>query len=102
MPHNELPNWYGIPGIGFEWRGSQSDPILHYKGRKFNGKFRVREDFETMAADAVDDLHKPITVLGRTVKASDIAREMLSDDWKAYVNSCISHLIAMEEIKEVR
>lgn len=32
-----LPNWYGIPGIGFEWRGSQSDPILHYKGRKFNG-----------------------------------------------------------------
>ena len=27
-----LPNWYGIPGIGFEWRGSQSDPMLHYKG----------------------------------------------------------------------
>lgn len=37
MSYNELPNWYGIPGIGFEWRGSQSDPILHYKGRKFNG-----------------------------------------------------------------
>ena len=31
-----LPNWYGIPGIGFEWRGSQSDPMLHYKGRIFN------------------------------------------------------------------
>lgn len=30
-----LPNWYGIPGIGFEWRGSQSDPLLHYKGRTF-------------------------------------------------------------------
>lgn len=30
-----LPNWYGIEGIGFEWRGSQSDPILHYKGRTF-------------------------------------------------------------------
>jgi len=37
MSHNELPNWYGIPGIGFEWRGSQSDPLLHYKGRIFNG-----------------------------------------------------------------
>lgn len=37
MSYNELPNWYGIPGIGFEWRGSQSDALLHYKGRKFNG-----------------------------------------------------------------
>lgn len=36
MSYNELPNWYGIPGIGFEWRGSQSDALLHYKGRIFN------------------------------------------------------------------
>ena len=55
-----------------------------------------------MAAEAVDDLHKPVTILGRTIKASDIAREMLNDDWETYVNSCIAHLIAMEEIKEVR
>lgn len=33
MSYNELPNWYGI---GFEWRGSQSDALLHYKGRIFN------------------------------------------------------------------
>jgi hypothetical protein len=65
------------------------------------GDLRIREDFEVMAAEAVDDLHKPITVLGRTLKASDIAREMLSDDWEAYVNSCIANLIAMDEIKEV-
>ncbi len=37
MPYNKLPNWYGIPCIGFEWRGYQSDPILHYKGHRFNG-----------------------------------------------------------------
>lgn len=67
-----------------------------------NGGFRVREDFETMAAEAVDDLHKPVTVLGRTIKASDIAREMLSYDWEAYVNSYIAHLITMEEVKEIR
>lgn len=66
-----------------------------------SGDLRIREDFEATAADAVDTLHKPIEVLGRTIKASDIAREMLSDDWEAYVNSCIAHLIAMEEIKEV-
>lgn len=67
-----------------------------------DGKLRIREDFEAIASEAVDDLHKPITVLGRTLKASDIAREMLSDDWEAYINSCIAHLIATEEIKEVR
>lgn len=66
-----------------------------------NGDLRTREDFEAHAADAVDELHKPITVLGKTLKVSDIAREMLSDDWEAYVNSCIAHLVAMEEIKEV-
>lgn len=32
-----LPNWYGIEGIGFEWRGAWNDPILHYKGHRFNG-----------------------------------------------------------------
>lgn len=32
-----LHNWYGIDSIGFKRRGSQSDPILHYKGRRFNG-----------------------------------------------------------------
>lgn len=30
-----LPNWYGIPGISFEFRDVWSDPLLHYKGRTF-------------------------------------------------------------------
>lgn len=67
-----------------------------------SGDLRIREDFEAMAAEAVDNLHKPIVVLGRTLRVSDIAREMLSDDWKAYVNSYIAHLIVMEEIKEIK
>lgn len=67
-----------------------------------SGDLRIREDFEAMAADAVDEVYKPITILGRTLKASDIAREMLGNDWEAYVNACIAHLSAMEEIKEVR
>ena len=32
-----LPNWYGIPDIGFEWRGAWNDPMLHYNGNVFNG-----------------------------------------------------------------
>ena len=31
-----MPNWYGIEGIGFEFRGIWSDPLLHYRGRTFN------------------------------------------------------------------
>lgn len=31
-----LPNWYGIEGIGYEWCGAYSDPLLHYKGHTFN------------------------------------------------------------------
>ena len=49
-----LPNWYGIPGIGFEWRGSQSDSMLHYKGHVFSGNDiqdglweNYQEDLET-------------------------------------------------------
>lgn len=31
-----MPNWYGIEGIGFEFRGVWSDPLLHYRGHTFN------------------------------------------------------------------
>lgn len=67
-----------------------------------SGDLRIQEDFEAMAADAVDELYKPITVLGRTIKASDIAREMLGNDWEAYVNAYIAGLIAVNDVKEVR
>ena len=30
-----LPNWYGIPGIGFEFRGVWNDPLLHYRDQTF-------------------------------------------------------------------
>ena len=32
-----MANWYGLEGIGFEWRGAWNDPILHYKGHRFSG-----------------------------------------------------------------
>lgn len=31
-----MPNWYGIEGISFEWKGEQNDPLLHYKGYTFH------------------------------------------------------------------
>lgn len=28
--------FYGIEGIEFIWRGTQSDPLIEYKGKQFN------------------------------------------------------------------
>lgn len=28
----------------------------------YSGDLRIREDFEALAAEAVDDLHKPVTI----------------------------------------
>lgn len=36
-----MPNWYGIEGISFEWKGEQNDPLLHYKGYTFNEPKRL-------------------------------------------------------------
>ncbi len=36
FPMKEYPDWYGIPGIGFIWHGSQSDPFIEYKGKEIN------------------------------------------------------------------
>jgi len=30
-----MPNWYGIEGISFEYRGAWNEPLLHYKGQVF-------------------------------------------------------------------
>ena len=30
----ELPNWYGIEGIGFVWHNEWADPEIEYNGRR--------------------------------------------------------------------
>ena len=34
--YKELPDWYGIPDIGYVWKGTQSDPDIEYKGKRIN------------------------------------------------------------------
>lgn len=36
FPMKEYPDWYGIPNIGFIWRGGWSDPEIEYKGKRIN------------------------------------------------------------------
>ena len=32
----KLPDWYGIPNVGFIWRGYWSDPEIEHKGKRIN------------------------------------------------------------------
>ena len=32
----ELPDWYGIPDIGFIFINEWNDPHLEYKGKRYN------------------------------------------------------------------
>lgn len=36
FPMKEYPDWYGIPGIGFIWHNTQTDPEIEYKGKRIN------------------------------------------------------------------
>ena len=74
-----LPNWYGINGIGFEWRGSQGDPVLHYKGYAFNGN-----DIQ----DALWDMF-----------LEDHGNPDNNDEWETFVtNNAINYLDTLIEL----
>lgn len=49
-----MPNRYGIEGIKFEWLGTQSDPLLHYKGCIFN---------EPDVTNALWDIYRNVTTV---------------------------------------
>ena len=58
----DYPNWYGIPNIGFIWRGSWSDPYIEYKDKQFNSYIvedtmwsRYREECDELGIDANED-----------------------------------------------
>lgn len=36
FPMKELPDWYGLTGVGFIWHGKWSDPEIEYKGKRIN------------------------------------------------------------------
>ena len=36
VPMKELPDWYGIPNIGFVYHGAWADSEVEYKGKRIN------------------------------------------------------------------
>lgn len=66
-----------------------------------NGGLQIYEDYEEMAADAMDDTKSPIKLLGKEYKPSEIAREIDPDGWQAFVELGIASAIANNLIRKI-
>lgn len=62
--NEKLPDWYGIKGIKFIWQGTQSDPLLKYKGKEINSyivedtmwEHWIHDDDDNLIPDRENDL----------------------------------------------
>lgn len=55
----ELPNWYGIEGVGFIWRNSWSDPEIEYKGKRINSYIVEDTMWERFNEECEEQLKEP-------------------------------------------
>lgn len=67
----------------------------------YNGGLQLYEDYEEMAADAMDDTKSLIVLLGKEYKPSEIAREVDPDGWQAFVELGIAYAIASNLIRKI-
>lgn len=66
-----------------------------------NGDLQLYEDYEEMAADAMDDTKSPIELFGKQYKASEIAREVDPAGWQTFVELSIAFAIANSLIRKI-
>ena len=66
-----------------------------------NGGLQLYEDYEEMAANAVDAIDSPIKLLGKEYKPSEIAREVDPDGWQAFVELGIAFAIDNNLIRKI-
>lgn len=85
----EYPDWYGIPNIGFIWKGTQSDPYLEYNGKRFNSHIVEDTMWERYHIDCEENGIKP--------SEDDFAEYMLSHKEEVY-ELCD---LVIEQIKEI-
>lgn len=56
----DLPIWYNVvEGVRFEHRGPVSDPVLHYRGHRFN-YWDISDALSDMFYDDWEELHPEI------------------------------------------
>ena len=55
-----------------------------------DGLLLDRDFFENAAEEALNRKYADVRLLGKTLKVSDIAKELCPDEWEAYVDECIN------------
>lgn len=66
-----------------------------------NGGLQLYEDYEEMAADAMDSINSPIELLGKEYLPSEIARKVDPDGWQAFVELGIAYAIGSNLIRKI-
>lgn len=66
-----------------------------------NGGLQIYEDYEEMAANAMDDTKSPIELLGKEYKPSEIARGVDPAGWQTFVELGIAFAITNNTIRKI-
>lgn len=66
-----------------------------------DGLLLDRDYFETAAETALNNKYADVRLLGKTLKVSDIAKELCPDEWKAYVDEGINIHRLLELVRPI-
>lgn len=66
-----------------------------------DGLLLDRDYFESAAEEALNNKYADVRLLGKTLKVSDIAKELCPDEWEAYVDEGINMHILLKLIRPI-
>lgn len=66
-----------------------------------DGLLLDRDHFEGAAEVALNNKYADVRLLGKTLKVSDIAKELCPDEWKAYVDEAINLHILLKLVRPI-
>ena len=65
------------------------------------GDLQDYEHYVELAENTVDGTNAPIELFGKTIKPSDVAKELAPDEWEAFVEFGIAFALANDLIRKI-
>lgn len=96
---NKLVNWdervcYSAAELGLE--SGEWDYVLR------TGRLGLNDTLESYVEILVDIKYSPVTIFGKTIKASEIIKELMPDEWEYLVTNTTHDLISLGTIREIK
>lgn len=96
---NKLVNWdervcYSADELGLE--SGEWDYVLR------TGRLGLNDTLESYVEILVDIKYSPVTIFGKTIKASEIIKELMPDEWEYLVTNTTHDLISLGTIREIK